>query len=219
MRGLVRAAWWGRSHSLLHNGTPRRRHPRRSRNPPNQNDPVAEALDAAVQILDGLGAAHSLTPPVLHRDVTPLNVLVATGTPLLLKLSDFGLASHVNQETRLLKSRRNHSLPATRSRVGIRDGIERSLRGWSDPDELLTGVAAFAVDAASDLRTSVGIAAAIRDSRQTLPPPPSRYRPGLPPAVNTAVLKALAPNPEDRFRWRNEFKRTLTDILARRAVY
>ena len=154
---------------------------------------MAEALDAAAQILDGLGAAHSLTPPVLHRDVTPFNVLVAKGTPLLLKLSDFGLASHVNQETRLLRAAGTIRYQPPEAAWGYATASSDLYAVGLILYELLTGVAAFPVDAASDLRTSVGIAAAIRDSRQTLPAPPSRYRPGLPPAVNTAVLKALAP--------------------------
>src|SRR3954447_9047284 len=65
---------------------------------------IPEALDAARQILLALDAAHSLEPSVLHRDVTPANVLVACSEPITLKLADFGLAAHAHPHTRLLRA-------------------------------------------------------------------------------------------------------------------
>jgi len=51
-----------------------------------------EALDIAVQVADGLAAAHSRG--IIHRDIHPGNVLIAAG---LVKLVDFGLAQLTDQ--------------------------------------------------------------------------------------------------------------------------
>ncbi len=50
--------------------------------------PIVQVLDAAVQILAGLSAAHKLG--VIHRDIKPSNILLASNGTY--KLVDFGLA-------------------------------------------------------------------------------------------------------------------------------
>lgn len=58
--------------------------------------PVAEAVDLAAQMLDGLHHAHE--QGLVHRDVKPHNVLLAgTGASRVAKLADFGLAKAFDQ--------------------------------------------------------------------------------------------------------------------------
>src|SRR5262249_14756672 len=50
--------------------------------------PIAAAVDAALQVIDGLDAAASLG--ILHRDIKPSNCFVAAGGRVL--VGDFGLS-------------------------------------------------------------------------------------------------------------------------------
>jgi eukaryotic-like serine/threonine-protein kinase len=175
---------------------------------------VDEALDAAAQMLSGLEAAHSLSPPVLHRDVTPGNVLVASEQPLVLKLSDFGLSGHVHPDTRLLRAAGTIRYQPPEAAWGYASEASDLYAVALILYELLTGVAAFPIGEGADLGTSVGVATTLRQARETPPAPPSVYRPGLSSAVDALVLSALAPKPVDRFQSAGKFRDTLEDVRA-----
>ena len=175
---------------------------------------VDEALDAAAQMLSGLEAAHSLSPPVLHRDVTPGNVLIASEQPLVLKLSDFGLAGHVHPDTRLLRAAGTIRYQPPEAAWGYASEASDLYAVALILYELLTGVAAFPLGQEAELGTSVGVAAALRTSREAPPGPPSVYRRELSPAIDALVLSALAPKPADRFQSAGEFRGTLGEVRA-----
>jgi len=64
--------------------------------------PVPTAVDLARQICRGLAVAHSESPPVIHRDIKPQNILVGyEASGLRTRISDFGLARQVNPLTLL----------------------------------------------------------------------------------------------------------------------
>ncbi|XP_062523903.1 uncharacterized protein LOC134198507 [Corticium candelabrum] len=49
-------------------------------------------LDMTCQIANGMKHLHGLHPPVIHRDLKPLNILVQKSSQYTCKISDFGLA-------------------------------------------------------------------------------------------------------------------------------
>jgi serine/threonine-protein kinase len=68
--------------------------------------PVQVAVDVARQVCRGLAVAHGDSPPVVHRDIKPQNILVGyDGAGLRIRVSDFGLAKRVNPLTLLASAR------------------------------------------------------------------------------------------------------------------
>jgi len=64
--------------------------------------PVQTTVDLARQVCRGLSVAHRETPPVIHRDIKPQNILVGYEPDgLRARVSDFGLAKQVNPLTLL----------------------------------------------------------------------------------------------------------------------
>lgn len=75
--------------------------------------PVETVLDLMIQACRGLSIAHSLKPPIVHRDIKPQNLLVGyDGDGLRLKVSDFGLAKRANPLTLLVSARGTPSFKA-----------------------------------------------------------------------------------------------------------
>jgi serine/threonine-protein kinase len=64
------------------------------------NVPVAERICLGNNILSGLAFAHLQTPPIIHRDISPTNILIDKWNgSLRAKIADFGLAKHVDPES------------------------------------------------------------------------------------------------------------------------
>jgi serine/threonine-protein kinase len=75
--------------------------------------PVETAVDIARQICQGLALAHSDSPPMVHRDIKPQNILVGYDDQgLRACLSDFGLAKQVNPLTQYMSARGTPSFKA-----------------------------------------------------------------------------------------------------------
>lgn len=64
--------------------------------------PIETCVDLMKQICRGLCVAHKASPPIIHRDIKPQNILVGyEADGLRARLSDFGLAKEVNPLTLL----------------------------------------------------------------------------------------------------------------------
>ena len=61
----------------------------------NSNDPdLKERIEVIFQLANAVAYMHTLTPPLVHRDVKPLNIIYHKGGA---KLCDFGLAKTIEQ--------------------------------------------------------------------------------------------------------------------------
>ncbi|MCA9603313.1 MAG: serine/threonine protein kinase, partial [Myxococcales bacterium] len=172
-----------------------------------QRIPLDIALRVAVDILAGLEAAHSLQDDdghplrVVHRDVTPQNILV--GADGVTRLLDFGIA------TAALRS------------ATTKEGQLKGKFGYMAPELLDGGEASPQTDAYSagvtiwetltgehlfDGKTELDVAAAVL---RCVVPPLKNHRDDVPGEVEAVLRRALARDPGDRYASAAEFGRAL----------
>ena len=175
--------------------------------------PVNEAIGIARQIAAALSAAHERG--VIHRDLKPENVFILPdGT---IKLLDFGLARQarpvVSDEETMLVSRLDTQIDTQAGMISGTVGYmapeqARGEDGDSRTDvfalgvvlyEMLTGTRPFTG------ATSIDVIAAVLTSS----PKPVPSAVGLPPALESAVRKAMAKDPMQRFQSAQEFAAVL----------
>jgi serine/threonine protein kinase len=151
--------------------------------------PAPEACQIAAQVCAGLAAAHRRG--LVHRDISPGNiVLTRSGT---VKLTDFGIA-HGIADAFVTGDGQVSGTPPYMSPEQIR-GVE--LDGSSDLYSLgcclylmLTGRPPFVHATAAETATA---------HLHERPDPPRTVAREVPPEVDSAVLRALAKRPADRF--------------------
>ena len=148
------------------------------------------ALRIAASVADALHYAHARK--VVHLDVKPANVMVLANGQT--KLMDFGIARIETARLRLTSGAEFFGTPLFMS-------PEQALGQTADARAdvfslgavlytLLTGRLAFEAETINAILTRV-----IGDA----PEPPSGRAPGLPPAVDAVVARALAKSPAERY--------------------
>lgn len=174
--------------------------------------PPTLVAEIGAQVARGLHYAHSLSDKgkllgIVHRDVTPHNVLLSYDGAV--KLTDFGIAKASTTHTApgVLKGKFAYMAPeqARGEPVDSRTDIfALAVVLW----EMLTGGRLF--DGDSEL-------AVLRAVQESLIAPPSRLNPDVPGELSDIVLKALSRPPADRYANAFEFERALATFVLRAA--
>ncbi|MFN2547370.1 MAG: protein kinase [Myxococcales bacterium] len=162
---------------------------------------AAAGLDFAHSLRDSKGEPYN----IVHRDISPQNILVTFEGGV--KIIDFGVAKAAGraQHTRTgaLKGKYSYMSPEQVAGSEV-DGRSDIFALGIVLHELLTGRRLFKAD--SDVQTLARV-------RECNVAPPSRLNPQLPPGLDAIVLKALAKNPDDRYRTAQEFRLAVEDWL------
>jgi eukaryotic-like serine/threonine-protein kinase len=164
--------------------------------------PLEQVLNYGAQIADALDQAHRRG--VVHRDLKPGNImLTVTGAKLL----DFGLAKPATalaSQTTLTATRQESPVTEQGTIIGTfrymsPEQVEgKELDGRSDIFslgamlyEMVAGRKAF------EGKSQLSVASAILEKE---PAPLSRIKPMTPPALNHAIRRCLAKDPEERWQ-------------------
>jgi serine/threonine protein kinase len=174
--------------------------------------PLPEALAIVMRVAEALHHAHEQRDAegrlleIVHRDVSPSNVLVSAGGQV--KLVDFGVAKWAAQRTEtrhgVLKGKCAYMSPE-QCRAQPLDRRSDVFSLGVVLYELTTGSRPFEGSTDFEIMTAL-----VKGE----PEPPSARWPEYPAALESIVLRALAPRPEDRFATAQELSRALGAFVA-----
>ena len=169
------------------NGTLRSRFPKGTRLSPEDIQPYVVQVASALQ--------HAHDEKLVHRDIKPENILLGSNNEVL--LADFGIAV-------VAHSSRTQSMTGVAGTVAYM--APEQLRGMPVKASDQYALAAVIYEWLSGSPLFEGSFTEVATHHTLTPPPPLRDRlPALSPAVELAVLKALAKDPAQRFASALEF--------------
>jgi eukaryotic-like serine/threonine-protein kinase len=179
--------------------------------------PLSIAVAIMVSVLHGLHAAHEARDEkgeplgIVHRDISPHNILA--GADGMVRVLDFGVAKALQGRTAqpdaalppgTVKGKFSYMAPETlRGEPATRqaDIFSAAIVFW----ELVTGHKLFGAPTEREriLKVLKGNV-----------PPPSSLVPGLPVVVDKIMLRALSPNPLDRYGTADEMAAEIENMLS-----
>ncbi|MBX7097944.1 MAG: protein kinase [Myxococcaceae bacterium] len=174
--------------------------------------PLAISLRVLAEAARGLHFAHSFTDAqgqrlnIVHRDVSPSNIFVTyTGQ---VKVLDFGIAraeSRITQTTAGVVKGKYQYMSPEQARSDVVDCRSDIYSLGVSTYEAVTNTRPFARE--SDLAI---LNAVLKNEFR----PVRELRPDLPEDVERIIVKALSPDPNDRFQTAEEFAEELERFLA-----
>jgi serine/threonine protein kinase len=173
--------------------------------------PVPVAVHVAVRLADALDHAHRRRGArgealrVVHNDVSPGNVLL--GYDGSVRIIDFGIAQAD------LRARSNGASLRGKFAYMSPEAV-RGLPVDRRADLFSLGVVLHEMLTGERLFSSRSELATLAEVRSANVPPPSCGRPEVPAGLDAVVMKALAREPEARFRWANELRDALVPYAA-----
>ena len=187
------------------------RHARKVTGPP----PINITIGLLLQLCDALDYAHNKGDEegqplqLVHRDVSPSNVLVTTAGHV--KVIDFGIAKAQSSQLRTQTGRVKGKL-AYMAPEAVSGGRELDARS----DLFAVGVIAHELLTARPLFASKNEYQTLLKVQRGDIMPPSTFNQACPPELDAIVLKALARDPDQRFSSASDVR---DELLAMRKQY
>ena len=155
--------------------------------------PVSEAVEITKQTCAGVAIAHSESPPVVHRDIKPQNILVGyDGCGLRVRVSDFGLAKRVNPLTLLVSAKGTLSFKPPESFENMDSPAADVWAIGTTLYLLLTDTLPFPELDDRDIDDSTRFVRPLR--------PASVYNVCVDPALDSILSRCLTRDPSERYR-------------------
>jgi serine/threonine-protein kinase len=172
--------------------------------------PLPVAVDILLQLCDALHCAHERG--VIHRDLKPDNVFLVKrrGKDHFVKLVDFGIAK-LRDAPAGAKHTAAGMIVGTPEYMAPEQCDDRPVDARTDLYAL--GVMAYELTAGRLPFAGRSITQLLLAHLHEPPEPPRKLNAALPPALEEAILRALAKKPEDRFPDMAAFGAALAGVL------
>jgi serine/threonine-protein kinase len=184
---------------------------RRQTHPPTVDRACALVARIIADACEGLHAAHELPDSigdplgVVHRDISPQNLFVTYDGAV--KVVDFGLVRTANSQhktkTGVLKGKFAYLPPEA---IAMKP-LDRRADVWG------LGVVLWELITMKTLFSTVNDVDTLMAVSNAAITPPSTVRPGVPPALDAIVLRALARNPDERYATARELAQDLVAFI------
>lgn len=165
---------------------------------------LSQLCDALHYIHNWRGALDQASRGILHRDISPANVMISNSGHL--KVIDFGIAESEGSARRDLSTE-------VRGKIGYLAPEAFKGEGLDVRSDLFSlGIIAHELLTTRRLFRPRSDLVSIRLIHQRNLPKPSEFNPAVPPSLDAWVMKALEPQPEDRWPSASSMRTALASV-------